>query len=361
MNRAHKIRIYPTPQQEQILLQQVGGVRFVYNWALEQWKKWVEDKKNGIRNDNPNWVKLSAIWTEERPEWAHAITRTAVTYAIRSVNMSFMNHFKNGFGWPKFKKRGACKDSFHLGCDKCFIRPDGRHIRMPLIKQDIRMAEIPRFKGKILSYTVSTYAGRWYVSVQMDVEDNRSAPDSVCGVDVGMKTPAVCSDGTTLILPQDQLQRLDKRLRRSQRRLSRTQKGSRRRSRALRKKQRIQDKIDRIRRDKIHKFTSSVCKNHATVVIEDLEARKMHEGSKQLRAGMFRSCMYETLRQLRYKAIKIVVADKWYPSTQLCSSCGYRHKLSIKTRTYECPACGNVMDRDLNAAINLSMYPGSQG
>ena len=333
----------------------------MYNWALEQWKQWVEDKKNGIKDDNPNWIKLSSLWTAQRPEWAKSITRTAVTYAIKSVNQSFVNHFKIGLGWPKFKKRGACKDSFHLGCDKCFLRPDKRHIKIPLIKEDIKMAEALRFNGKILSYTVSTYGGRWYVSIQMDVADTRSAPDSICGVDVGMKHPAVCSDGRLLTLPENRLKELDKRLRRSQRRLSRTQRNSKRRAKAVRRKQRLQAKINHIRWDCIHKFTSSVCKNHATVVIESLEAREMHQGSKYIRAGMSKSCMYEILRQLRYKAMCLVEADKWYPSSQLCSQCGSRHKMPLTTRVYICPECGVIIDRDLNAAINLSKYPGSQG
>lgn len=361
MIRAHKIRIYPTPSQEQVLRQHVGGARFVYNWALERWKKWADDKKNGLCEDNPNWVKLSRIWTNERPEWATSVTRTAVTYAIKSVNVAYTNHFRNGAGWPKFKKRGVCRDSFHLGADKCSVRPDGFHIRIPLVKKDVKMSEAPRFKGKVLGYTISACGGRWYVSIQMDVEDGRVAPDSTCGVDVGMKSAAVCSDGTVCKLPAEKLKRLEKRLRRSQRRLSRAQKASRRRLKALRRKQRVQQRINDIRRDAINKFTSAVCKNHGTVVVEDLMLTGMHNGPKNIRSGMQRSCMMETLRQLGYKAINLMVADRWFPSSQLCSSCGHRQKLTLNQRVYRCPECGARIDRDLNAAINLSKYPGSLG
>ena len=340
MIRAHKIRIYPTPEQEQILRQQVGGARFVYNWTLERWKKWVEDKRNGLRT---------------------SVTRTAVTYAIRSVNIAYTNHFKNGAGWPKFKKKGVCRDSFHLGSDKCSIRPDGFHIRIPLVKNDVKMSESPRFNGKVLGYTISAYGGRWYVSIQMDVEDRRVAQDSTCGVDVGMKSAAVCSDGTVCNLPVEKLKRMERRLRRSQRRLSRTQRASRRRNKALRRKQRVQQRINDIRRDAIHKFTSAVCKNHGTVVVEDLMLTGMHKGPKNIRSGTQRSCMMETLRQLHYKAINLVVADRWFPSTQLCSSCGNRQKLTLRQRVYKCPSCGLSIGRDLNAAINLSKYPGSLG
>ena len=96
-------------------------------------------------------------------------------------------------------------------------------------------------------------------------------------------------------------------------------------------------------------------------MIEDLNAKGMHHGPKNIRSGMQRSCMSEVLRQLSYKAINLVVADRWYPSTQLCHVCGHRQKMPPGVEVYDCPQCGMSFDRDLNAAINLSKYPGSQG
>lgn len=224
------------------------------------------------------------------------------------------------------------------------------------------MAEPLRFAGKVMAYTVSQYAGKWYVSVRVEIEDLRSAPDSTVGVDVGMKTTAVCSDGNPLTLPFERLRKLEKRLKKAQRVVSRRQKLSRRRVRALCRKQRIQDKINCTRLDCIHKFTSAVCKSHATVVVEDLNASGLHViPIKNIRSGMQRSCMNEVLRQLSYKAVSLVQADRWYPSTQLCSNCGHRQKMKLTQRTYACPVCGMSIDRDLNAAINLSKYPGSLG
>lgn len=359
--RAHKIRIYPTASQEALLRQYVGGARFVYNWALENWKRWTEEKKQGVREDNPNWIKLSKLWTRERPEWSRELPTVCICRSIRDVNTAFTNHFKNGAGWPKFKKKGVSRDSFYVDNQKGKIRPDGKHIHIPGIKQDIKMAEPLRFAGKIMAYTVSCYAGKWYVSVKVEMEDTRSAPSSTVGVDVGMKTPAVCSDGTTFTLPTERLRKLERRLKRAQRVVSRRQKLSRRRAKALRRKQHIQERINNIRLDCIHKFTSAVCKNHDTVVIEDLNMVGMHKGPKNIRSGMQRSCMNEVLRQLGYKAVSLVQADRWYPSTQLCSNCGHRQKLTLKQRVYLCPECGLEIDRDLNAAINLSKYPRSLG
>ena len=360
MQRAHKIRIYPNAKQAKILRQHVGGVRFVYNWGLAEWKRWAEDKKNGVRNDNPNWIKLYHKWMSERPEWAKAIPGCAMAYALKHLNAAYSNHFRLGKGWPQFKKKGV-RDSFKSTAQKCRIRKDGKHVHIVGVKTDIRMAEELRFSGKINSFCVSVVGDKWYMSVQVDTPDTRTAPDSTVGVDVGMKTPAVCSDGTTLTLPTEQLQRLGRRLRKAQRRYSRRKKGSRRSYKAIKRKKLIQERINNIRLDRIHKFTSAVCKNHATVVIEDLNAAGMHHGSKNIRSGMQRSCMAEVLRQISYKAINLVVAERWYPSTQLCSNCGVRKNMELTERVYNCRHCGLSLDRDLNAAINLSKYPGSQG
>ena len=361
MYRTHKIRIYPNLKQEEILRKDVGGVRFVYNWVLEHWKQWLLDKKNGVRKDSPNWLKLYHLWMENRPEWAKTIPSGATFYAIKDVNTAYTNHFKHGNGWPKFKKKGVSRDAFRETYQRCWIRDDNKHIHINGIKRDIRMAEPLRYQGKIVSYCVSCLSGKWYVSVKVEVDDSRSAPKSICGVDVGMKTPAICSDGTILKLPTENLKKLDRRLRLSQRRWSRSQKDSNRRRKALVRSQRIQARINSIRRDAVHKFTSTVCKNHATVVIEDLYAAGMHHGPRNVRKGMQRSCMSEVLYQIGYKALNCVKADRWYPSSQLCSSCGSRQKMKLTDRVYTCPHCGKSFDRDLNAAINLSKYPGSQG
>ena len=360
MQRSHRIRIYPNAEQAKILRQHVGGVRFVYNWALEHWKQWAEDKKNGVRSDNPNWIKLYHKWMTERPEWAKSIPSNAMTYSLKHLNAAYSNHFKLGKGWPKFKKKGV-RDSFKTTASTCSIRDDGLSVHIVGVNNDIRMAERLRFSGRTRSFCVSHVAGKWYMSVQVETEDTRTAPDSTVGVDVGMKTPAVCSDGTALTLPNEQLQRLDRRLRKAQRRYSRRKKGSHRRYKALRRKQRIQERINNIRLDRIHKFTSAVCKNHATVVIEDLNVAGTHNGPKSIRSRMKGSCMAEVLRQLKYKALHCIEADRWYPSTQLCSTCGARQKMELTERVYNCPHCGLSLDRDLNAAINLSKYPGSQG
>lgn len=360
MQRAHKIRIYPNAEQAKILRQHVGGARFVYNWGLEHWRQWYTDRSNGLRNDSPNWIKLYRLWLQDRPDWGCVIPSDVLKYALKHLNTAYANHFRFGKGWPRFKKKGV-RDAFKTAADKCTVRKDGKHVHIVGVKTDIRMAEELRFTGKINSYCVSCTSDKWYVSIQIEVPDTRTADDSTVGVDVGMKTPAVCSDGMTLALPAEKIRKLERCRRKADRRISRRKKDSRRRYKALLRKQRIQERINNIRRDAVHKFTSAVCKNHATVVVEDLNANGMHHGPRNVRKGMQRSCMSEVLQQISYKALNCVKADRWFPSSQICSGCGARQKMPLTVRTYKCPHCGLVLDRDMNAALNLSKYPGSRG
>lgn len=359
VDRTHKIRIYPTKEQEQKLLQTVGTARYVYNWALATWNQWYQDYKDGKVETKPSAFKLCNRWTKERPEWAIETSRVTQQHAILNVGKAFTNFWKGNAKLPKFKKRGCCAETFYVDNAHAYVR--NCIIQLPGIGK-VKLAEKLRYEGKIMAYTVSHKADRWFVSVQVQgVEIHHTMTGSTCGVDVGMKIPAVCSDGTKLILPEVKLRKLEKAKRRHQRIVSRRKKASNRRKKALLRVQKIQVKINNIRLDCVHKFTTSVCKNHDTVVIEDLTLTGMHKGSKSVRSGMQRSCMYEIRSQLEYKAYRIVIADKWYPSTQLCSNCGSRQKLTLSQRTYHCPHCGLELDRDLNAAINLSHYPGSLG
>ena len=181
-----------------------------------------------------------------------------------------------------------------------------------------------------------------------------TSPKTVCGIDVGLKVPATASDGTTLQIP-GQLKALHSKLKREQRRLARKQPRSRNRDNQLIRKQRVELRIGDIRRDVTHKFTTQVCKNHATVVIEDLSIEPMKRTSqfKSFRQAFQQSMMSEVLRQLEYKAQTVKKAPKYYPSSQLCSACGARMDMPVDVRTYRCEHCGAVIDRDLNAAINL--------
>ena len=354
MQRAHKIRIYPTKEQEVQLYKTAGTARYAYNWALDQWKSQYDAFDKGLSLERPSAVKLSARWTRERPEWAREVSRDSQTRAIMDVGTAFQNLWKGRAAYPKFHKKGR-KDSFYVPNNKAYI--DGNRISLPKIGK-VRLAEPLRYQGKIMSYVVSVYAGQWFVSVQVetnaDARPRCEAPQSSVGIDVGLSHVAVASDGTTLDMPKS-LTRLDAHLKALQRKLSKKAKRSHNRSKALQRKQKVQRRINNIRKDAVHKFTHEIAKNHGIVVTEDLNLKGMVEkGPKSLRRSLAHSLMGEVIRQVSYKAQRHIMVDRFFPSSKRCSCCGFvKASLELSERTYRCEACGLVIDRDYNASINL--------
>ena len=359
MQRAHQIRMYPTEEQEVKLRQTAGTSRYAYNWALATWKDmyaaWMEDHSK----QKPTVNSLTRKWTETKPEWAHDTACCAQQHAIINLGKAFQNLWRGTGKYPQFHKRGR-KDSFYVSNDKGGLKQSGSswYFRCPNVGW-VKLSEAPRFSGKIVSYTVSHYADQWHVSIQFDTEEDVRPtcknPDSVVGVDVGLSHVAVASDGTVCDAPES-LRKFDDKLRKAQRSISRKQEGSSNRYKALVKKQRIQNKINNIRKDVTHKFTTTIAKNHGIVVTEDLHIQEMKDKAqhRSLRHAFALSMMGMILFQLSYKAQNHQKVDRFFPSTKKCSSCGaIKEHISLDTRTYVCEHCGAVVDRDLNAAINL--------
>ena len=354
MQRAHKIRLYPTKEQEVQLLKTAGTSRYAYNWALAEWKKSYADYADGKSTVKPSALKLSARWTQERPEWAEEVNRGSQTKAILNVGVAFQNLWRGIGKYPKFHKKGR-RDSFYVDNSKAYI--SGNRINLPKIGK-VKLAEPLRYTGKILSYTVSHYAGQWHVAVQMEVPDAEhpcKQLDSVVGIDVGLKHIAVASDGSVLDAPES-LKKLEKKLRDRQRALSRSQRNSANHRKLLLRKQKVQNRINNIRQDVTHKFTTAIAKNHGIVVVEDLDLKGMMRQAqhRSMRRSLSHSMMGLVLQQLAYKAKELRKVDRFFPSTKTCSRCGAKKdSIDLNERTYVCSECGAVVDRDMNAAINL--------
>ena len=354
MQRAHKIRLYPTKEQEVQLSKTAGTSRYAYNWALAEWKKGYEEFSNGRSSVKPSALKLSARWTQERPEWAEEVNRGSQTKAIMNVGIAFQNLWRGIEKHPRFLKKGR-KDSFYV--DNAHACICDRQINLPKIGK-VKLAEPLRYTGKILSYTVSHYAGQWHVSVQVELPDAEhpcTNPTSVVGIDVGLKHIAVASDGSVLDAPES-LKRLEVHLRNKQRALARSQRNSSNHQKLLLRKQKVQNRINNIRLDVTHKFTTSIAKNHGIVVAEDLDLKGMMKKAeyRSMRRSLGHSMMGLVLQQLAYKAKELKKVDRFFPSTKTCSCCGAKKDyIDLSERTYVCSECGAVVDRDMNAAINL--------
>ena len=242
MHRAHKIRMYPTEAQEKLLWNTANCARAAYNWGLAKWKEMWRAVENGTSTEKPSAFRLCKKWTVERPEWARNIAYCTQQAAIHNVGVAYSRLFKGLADKPVFHKKSWGIGSFYVDNAKADLK-NGR-VRIPNVGW-IRLAENLRFEGKIMSYTVSTYAGEWYVSVQVEMPDTAvDVPDSVVGIDVGLeKHPAYASDGTKLELPLDTLKKLERKLKRAQRALDRSKKNSHNRTKRLLKKQKVQQKI----------------------------------------------------------------------------------------------------------------------
>jgi putative transposase len=222
------------------------------------------------------------------------------------------------------------------------------------------MREEVRFAGRILSVTISRQADGWYASFAIEVvyEPDSRSDDTVAGVDLGITALATLSDGSKVPAPKP-LRRYLQKLKRLSRSFSRKQRGSRNRAKAKTKLARLHRQIANIRADVLHKLTTSLT-SYRAIVIEDLNVTGMLANGNLSRAiadvGFF-----EFRRQLQYKAAmagsRVLVADRWFPSSKLCSGCGAKNDaLKLSDRIWTCASCGTSHDRDVNAARNLARY-----
>jgi len=356
---AHKIALDPNNVQATYFVKAAGTARFAYNWALAEWQRQYEAWKQDNSLPKPSQAtlrrQLNAIKRDKFP-WMLEVTKTVPQMAIIQLGEAFKNFFAGRAKYPKFRKKGK-DDRFTLTNDR--VRIDGRRIRIPKLGW-VRMRESLRFKGKILSATVSRVADRWFVSIAVDTQDDSHLPQAknqgVVGVDLGVAALATLSTGETITGPKPH-KALLARLQRLSRSLSRKQKGSANREKAKAKLARLHARIAAIRSDSLHKLTTDLARRFHTIVIEDLNVRGMMR-NRHLARSIADMGFFEFRRQLEYKTAmrggRVVVADRFYPSSKTCSACGHRlAALPLAVREWTCPACGVVHDRDLNAAINL--------
>lgn len=357
---AHKIALDPNNAQATYFARACGVARFAYNWALAEWQRQYEAWKQDNSLPKPTEAalrrQLNAIKREQFP-WMLEVTKCAPQMAIIQLGQAFQNFFAGRARYPQFRKKGV-HDRFTLTNDQFSI--DGSRIRIPNLGW-VRMRESLRFNGKIMSATISRVADRWFVSITVQTEDLSHLPKAenqgAVGVDLGVSALATLSTGEPPIPGPKPHKALLDRLRRLSRSLSRKQKGSANRKKAKAKLARLHARIANIRQDALHKLTTDLTRRFHTIGIEDLNVRGMMR-NRHLARSIADMGFFEFRRQLEYKAAmrggQVVVADRWFPSSKICSCCGHKQEeLSLSVRSWTCPVCGSTHDRDLNAAINL--------
>jgi putative transposase len=359
MLTAHRIRLDPNRAQASHLARAAGTARFAYNWALDEWRRMYAASLADPALPKPNEAalrrRLNAIKHEQFP-WMLEVSKNAPQMAIMQLGRAFENFFAKRARYPTPRRKGR-HDRFTLTNDQ--FRVEEKRIRIPKLGW-VRMRETLRLTGHIVSTTVSRVAGHWYASITVDMADGLPLPPAenqgAVGVDLGVKTLATLSNGEAVVGPKA-LRCSLKQLRRLGRALSRKVKGSRNRTKAKLKLARLHARIANLRRDGLHQLTTSITRRFHTIVIEDLNVKGML-GMRRLARAIGDMGFHELRRQLEYKAARrgshVMVADRWYPSSKLCSCCGYQlEALALSVRQWRCPGCATLHERDLNAAINL--------
>ena len=366
--QAFRYELAPTAAQRQALARHAGVARWAWNWGLA-----VRAKAWRRRQETLNAVALHRLLNRlkqtPRFAWLYEVSKCAPQEALRDLDRAFANFWqgrKQGrrVGYPRFKKRGRCPDRFRL-TGAVHVTPAG--IVLPRIGLVATKEPTGKFGGRSLSVTCKREADRWYAAlcVQLTRPDPAPIDGPVIGIDRGLTTLAVCSDGTRLAHPRA-LARGLRTVRRRAKAVSRKQRGSRNRAKAVLALARAHRQIRNQRLDALHKTTTTLAKTKSVLVVEDLHVAGMLR-NRRLARSIADASWAELHRQLtskcQWSGSRLVVIDRWSPSSKTCSVCGQiRADLPLAERVYHCPACGMILDRDLNAAPNLaSLAPAVTG
>lgn len=267
-------------------------------------------------------------------------------------------------GFPKFKSKGKTVPRFRYAAGTFgLIADDPKALHLPRIGRVHCMENVAARvgDGRVKRMTISQRTGRWFAALTVEREDKpttRASKGGSVGVDLGIKTLATLSDGTVIENPR-YLKKSEQKLKRAQRALSRKMPKSNRRAKARAKVARIHAHVANQRQDSLHKLTTHLANKYSEISIEDLNVAGMVK-NHALAKSVMDSSFAEFRRQLEYKTARtgarLHVIDRWYPSSKTCSRCGrVKTKLSLSERTYSCEHCGLIIDRDLNAAININV------
>ncbi|KAB8320436.1 IS200/IS605 family element transposase accessory protein TnpB [Tolypothrix campylonemoides VB511288] len=349
-----KTKLKLTATQKEVMAKHAGISRFTYNWGLATWNELYKDglkpNKYLLKKFFNNHVKTELPWIKQK-----GICQKITQYAFDHLGSAFENFFKNRSERPSFKKKGR-HDSFTIDNGGKPIPIGGTSIKLPTIGWVKTYEGLPHTTTK--SITISRTADDWFIAFAYEIPCEPSVKSvDVVGVDLGVKSLATLSTGKTFENPKTYKKQLRK-LQRLSRFHSRKVNGSKNKHKSKIKLAKHHARVANIRKDTLHKITNYLCKNHAIIVVEDLNVSGMLKNDKLAQA--IADCgFYEFRRQLEYKCKKfgsqLIVASQWYPSSKRCNCCGHKKdKLSLSERIFDCESCGSSIDRDLNAAINLS-------
>lgn len=368
MNKAYKFRIYPTPEQEIQIRKTIGCCRFVYNrYRAAREEAYKTSRKTITYNACSN--DMTALKRAAGTEWLREVNAAALQNALKDLDAAYSRFFdgcktSRKVGYPKFHSKRDSDQSFRVPCHRkkngvSDVEVFDNAVKIPSLGI-VKCAVSRKVEGRILSVIVQMKpSGEFYASFSCDNVDIAPLPRTgkCVGVDLGLKSYAVTSDGQEFENPKC-LSKLEKKLAKEQRRLSRKTKGSKRYQKQRIKVAKVHEHIANQRLDMQHKLSTKLIRENDVICIEDLAPSNMVKNHR-LAKGISDAAWGEFRRQLEYKAAwygrEVVVVDRFCPSSQLCSACGaqWPGTKDLSVREWTCPHCGARHDRDVNAAINV--------
>lgn len=380
MIKSIKVRLRPNNKQLTRLFHYANCTRFAYNWAIHR-----EQENYNRGNKFLSDYELRKEFTQlkhQKHDWLKNVSNNVPKQAIKDACNAYKRFFKGQSRYPKFKSKKRSKPSFYQDTNKIqftdtHVRVEGFSMNRKRNKQQLNWIRLCE-KGRIPTNCKYmnprfTYDGLyWYVSVSIEVPDttDTNTNDGV-GIDLGIKDLAICSDGNKYpnINKTPRVKKLEKRKRRLQRSISRRYESNKKgssycKTRNIIKRHKgflkVSKRLTNIRHNYLHQTTSEIIKRKPSFIcVEDLNVSGMMK-NKHLSKAIQQQSFYEFRRQIQYKSewnnIPVIIADRFFPSSKLCSCCGVIKKdLKLSDRIYRCD-CGNVIDRDYQASLNLKQY-----
>lgn len=383
VTQAYRFALVPSAIQERALRSHAGAARFAWNWALAKCRERYSAERKWYSAS-----ELHRLWNVEKKTnpalaWWSENSKCAYQESFRDLDRALHDFIKSKrgerkgrrLGFPRFKKRGKCRDSFRVTATLHCGRKTVTLPKIGIIATYESTRKLTRRldsgTARILSATVSRTAQRWFVSftveVDRDVPERHSRPSTAAGIDLGVTTliTVVDNKGSTTVVPSPKpLAANLRKLRRVSRSHARKQPGSANRRKSAARLARLHARIAYLRADTLQKATTMLAQRYGTIVVEDLNVAGMAR-NRRLSRAINDQGLAAILRMLAYKTTwhggTLVSANRWYPSSKTCSGCGtVKAKLGLSERTYRCDNCGLIMNRDVNAARNL-MYLAAGG